>query len=127
MLGEDNEIAKSRTSNARSTGQAVLEERRTTMKKFLFTAIVGFGLAAASANAQVYVRIGPPPVVVEHPGRAPGPNYIWVHGYHRWDGRAYVWVPGRYIVRPRAHAVWVDGSWRHGSRGYYWVEGHWRG
>jgi hypothetical protein len=96
------------------------------MKKFVSIAIFGLTLAAASANAQVYVRIGPPPVVVEHPGPPPGAGYVWIHGYHRWDGNAYVWVPGRYEVRPRPRAVWVDGHWRHTRHGWIWIEGHWR-
>jgi hypothetical protein len=97
------------------------------MKKLVSVALLGTALVAASANAQVYVRIGPPPVVVEHPAPPPGPNYVWVRGYHRWDGNAYVWVPGRYEVRPRARAVWVDGHWRHTANGWVWIEGHWRG
>jgi hypothetical protein len=96
------------------------------MKKFIPTAILGLALAAGSVNAQVYVRVAPPPVLVEHRGPRPGPNYVCIKGYHRWDGRAYVWVPGRYEVLPRPHAVWVDGRWRSTPQGWIWVEGHWR-
>jgi hypothetical protein len=49
-----------------------------------------------------------------------------VQGYHRWDGNAYVWVPGEYRDPPHPHAAWVDGHWAHRSGGYVWVEGHWR-
>jgi hypothetical protein len=81
-----------------------------------------------SASAQhIYVRIGPPPVVVEHPGRRPHPGWVWVGGYHRWDGARYVWVPGNWVAPPRPHAEWVPGHWRHEAGGWYWVEGHWRG
>jgi len=96
------------------------------VKKFFSIAIVGFALAVASADAQVYVRIGPPPVRVEHPGPPPGRDFVWIRGHHQWDGRAYVWVPGRYERIPHAHAVWVDGRWRRTPRGWVWVEGHWR-
>jgi hypothetical protein len=96
------------------------------MKKFFSAAIFGVVLAAASANAQVYVRVGPPAVRVERPGPPPGRNYVWVKGHHRWNGRAYVWVPGHYERIPRAHAVWVDGYWRNTPRGYVWVDGRWR-
>jgi len=82
----------------------------------------------SSAFAQrVYVRIGPPPVVVEHPGPRPHEGFVWVGGYHRWDGARYVWVPGHWVEPPRRHAEWVPGHWRHEAGGWYWVEGHWRG
>lgn len=97
------------------------------MKKFLALACFGMALAAASANAQVYVQVGPPPRVVERrPLPPPGPPRVWVAGYHRWDGRRYVWVPGAWMAPPRPHAHWVEGRWIHEHRGYYWREGHWR-
>jgi WXXGXW repeat (2 copies) len=82
--------------------------------------------ATASASTHVYVRIGPPAPVVEVRAVAPGPRYVWIDGYHRWNGRAYVWTPGRWVVPPRAHAVWVPARWVHERRGWYFVEGHWR-
>jgi len=80
----------------------------------------------ASASTRVYVRVGPPAPIVEVRPVAPGPRYVWVDGYHRWNGRAYARVPGRWVVPPRARAVWVPGRWVHEKRGYYWVDGHWR-
>ena len=97
------------------------------MKKLLLVATLSI-LSLPSAFAQrIYVRVGPPPVIVEHPGPRPHDGWVWVGGYHRWDGAHYVWVPGRYAEPPRPRAVWVPGHWRHGAGGYYWVEGHWRG
>jgi hypothetical protein len=87
------------------------------MNKRLMAVLFGILLAAATASAQIVVRIGPPP----------GPNYVWVPGFHRYDGRAYVWVPGHYVVPPHRHARWVPGHWAHRRGGYVWVEGHWRG
>ena len=41
------------------------------LKKRLFVAICGVTLCVGAANAQVVVRVGPPPpVIVERPGRA---------------------------------------------------------
>ena len=94
--------------------------------KVLSTALVGLALAVGSANAQVYVRIGPPPPRREVIVTRPAPGYVWVRGYHQWNGNAYVWVPGRWVLPPREHVVWVDGHWRHEGRGWIWVEGHWR-
>ncbi len=74
----------------------------------------------------VYVRVAPPPPLVEVVAVAPGPDFIWIRGYHRWDRAAYVWVPGGWERRPHARAVWVEGHWRHSRHGWYWVPGHWK-
>ena len=74
----------------------------------------------------VYVRVRPPAPPVEVVSVSPGPDYVWIRGYHRWEAERYVWVPGRWERRPRVAAVWVPGEWRHHRNGWYWVEGHWR-
>lgn len=98
--------------------------------KALFPA-AGFLVLALSASPaearRIYVRVGPPRVrVVEVRTVAPSPRHDWIGGFHRWDGRAYVWVPGRWDLAPRARAVWVPGHWRHTRHGWYWIEGRWR-
>jgi len=80
----------------------------------------------ADVRVRVYVPVPPPPAPVEVVGVAPSHRHAWVPGYHRWDGRAYVWVPGRWAVRPRSRARWVPGHWDRHQRGWYWVEGRWR-
>ena len=97
------------------------------MKRLLAGAILSAGIALSTASAQVYVRIGPPPpppreVIVARPG----PQYVWVPGYHHYDGRAYVWTPGAWLVPPPHRRAWIPGHWRNTPRGYFWVEGHWR-
>jgi YXWGXW repeat-containing protein len=96
-------------------------------------AAIGFGVAllagasgCVAATGRVYVRTGPPVRVVEARSVAPGPGFVWIEGYHRWDGRAYLWIPGRWDRAPRARAVWVPGHWAQERRGWYWVEGRWR-
>jgi hypothetical protein len=95
--------------------------------------IVASALAASTACAsveprgRVYVRVGPPAPLVETRIVAPGPGYVWIPGYHAWDGRAYVWRPGRWDRGPRANARWVPARWVNDRRhGWYLVEGHWR-
>ena len=77
----------------------------------------GFVLVAtstpASADTHVYVRAGPPAPVVQVRTVSPGARYVWIDGYHRWNGRAYVWVPGRWVVPPYAGAVWAPARWVH--------------
>ncbi len=88
----------------------------------LFSASV----ACAGPRGRVYVRVAPPPPIVERVVVAPGPGYIWVPGYYVWTSARYVWRPGAWVVPPRPRAVWVAPHWRHERRGWYFVEGHWR-
>ncbi len=102
------------------------------VKRIWFSLLAGalligsLAVPATAAPVRVYVNVPPPPVVVESRGVAPGRNYVWIGGFHRWDGRAYGWVPGRWERRPRARAVWVPGRWARHHRGWYWVDGRWR-
>jgi hypothetical protein len=68
----------------------------------------------------------PPPAEVEVVPASPGVEYVWVGGYHRWDGRRYVWIRGRYYRRPHAAARWEAAHWEARGRGHIWVEGRWR-
>ncbi len=83
-------------------------------------------MPVAGAYAQ-YVRVAPPPAVVERPPAAPRPGYVWVPGYQRWDGRRYVWTGGRWVAPPRRTAVWVPGHWVQRPQGWFWIQGGWRG
>ncbi len=83
-------------------------------------------IASAPPQVHVYVNIGPPRPIIEHRVVSPGPGYVWVSGYHRWDGHAYVWVAGSWQRPPRPSQHWVAGAWRRDSHGYYFVEGRWR-
>ncbi|MGH7484266.1 MAG: YXWGXW repeat-containing protein [Vicinamibacterales bacterium] len=83
--------------------------------------------ASTGPHGAVYVRVGPPAPIVERRVVAPGPGYVWIPGYHVWDGRAYVWRGGRWDRPPRAGGRWVAPRWVHNRRnGWYLVEGHWR-
>jgi WXXGXW repeat (2 copies) len=82
--------------------------------------------ACAGASGGIYVRTGPPPVRREVVLVSPGPGYVWVPGYYRYERSAYVWVGGRYERPPRGRTRWVEGHWRENRSGWYYVEGHWR-
>ncbi len=96
------------------------------MKKSLIAVLSGLLLTASLAQAQ-FVRVAPPPPVIEHRVPAPDARYVWVPGYHRWDGRAYHWAGGRWVLPPRPRAFWVAGRWEPRPGGYMWVPGHWQG
>jgi len=94
-----------------------------------FAVLLSFLPANLSAAPRIYVSVAPPApptAVVVRPAR-PSARHVWVDGYHRWDGRAYVWVPGEWREPPHGHTHWVAGHWsHHGTHGWYWTEGHWR-
>ena len=77
----------------------------------------------ASTSATI-VEQAPPPPQVEVVPVTPGPDYYWVPGYWTWRG-TWVWVGGRWAVRPWHGAVWVGGHWGRHGHGYIWIGGQW--
>ena len=97
------------------------------MREFMISTVFGVAMAIGSAHAaEVVVKLRPPVSIREHRDVRPSPRHVWVSGYHRWDGHAYVWERGRWEVPPRAHVVWVAPRWEHRREGYVFVEGRWR-
>ena|SRR5690348_8284735 len=92
----------------------------------LVTAALGTAAACTDTSGRLYVRVGPPAPIIEARVVAPGPGYVWIEGYQRWDGGRYVWTSGRWALPPRPRARWVQGHWSRDRRGWYWVDGHWR-
>ena len=99
----------------------------TPMRKIVVSTLFGLGLLMGSAYGdEVIIRTRPPHAIVEHRGVRPSRDHIWIGGYHRWDGNAYVWTAGRWEAPPRPHAVWVAPRYEHRHGGYVFLEGHWR-
>jgi WXXGXW repeat (2 copies) len=96
------------------------------MRKCILSALLVTGLCLGAHAAEVVVKLRPPALKVEKRMARPGPNHVWVGGYHRWDGNSYVWEPGKWEVPPREHATWVAPRWEHRHDGYVFVEGRWR-
>ncbi len=96
------------------------------MRKTLIGFMLAGLLAGSALAADVVIRVAPPRPIVEERIARPGPRHVWIGGYHRWDGRAYVWVPGRWELPPGRRGRWVEHRWvrRHG--GWVFVEGRWR-
>lgn len=65
----------------------------------------------------------PPPRVVVVPAR-PRPNLVWVEGYWRWNGRDYVWVPGRWVAERRGRRF-VQARWEMRGGEWTFVPGGW--
>jgi len=94
---------------------------------FRCIALLLLALTAQVTLAQVVVRVPPPPpprgaIAV----RPPRPGFVWTPGYQRWNGRRYVWVPGRWVRPPRRSAVWVAPAWRPHGNGWTFRNGYWR-
>ena len=83
-------------------------------------------VTAATAWSQVVVQVRPPRAVVERRTPSPGPGYVWVPGYQRWDRNRYTWTPGTWERAPRAHARWVPHRWVRHGHDWEFREGHWR-
>jgi hypothetical protein len=96
------------------------------MKKQLLTAACALFLTVGAANAQIVVRIGPPPPHPVEVVPAPRMGFVWIPGFHRWNGHHYVWVRGHWAHPPHPGAVWVPGEWREEQGGHVWHEGYWR-
>ena len=96
------------------------------MRKLFLSSLFALAVGIGVAQAQVVVKIAPPHAKVEHRGARPSREHVWINGYHRWDGKAYVWESGRWDKPPKPHAVWVAPRWNHTRNGYVFVEGHWR-
>jgi len=95
-------------------------------KRFIALMFAGIMCAGSGLAAEVFVSIAPPRVIFERRGPAPGREYRWINGYHRWDGNAYRWEAGRWERPPRPNARWEQHRWEHRRGGYVFVEGHWR-
>ena len=96
------------------------------MKKIALAALLALTFLPAASYAQVVIRVGPPAVVVEHPGPPPERGFIWIGGYQRWDGAHYAWVPGHYERPPHPGAHWVAHRYVRRGGGWVFAEGHWR-
>ncbi len=82
-------------------------------------------MSAGSALAQpAYAPIPPPRAEVVPP--PPGGHAVWVPGHWRWNGVRYVWLRGRYLIRPARYTAWEPEHWALRGGVWVWVPGHWR-
>ena len=106
------------------------------MKKIVRMLLVPLALAGCiaatglGASAQQYYhgdgpRYAPPAAHYERHGPPPGRGYVWVGGYHRWNGNAYVWYPGGWQQPPQYGYIWHPGYWTPRSGIYIWIGGRW--
>jgi hypothetical protein len=84
----------------------------------------------SQATTDVVVAEPPPPPPPPQPEiivAQPEPNVVWVPGYYAWDGRAYVWIGGRWAHPPRrGYRAYRQPHWERRGSGYVYVQGYWR-
>jgi len=101
-------------------------EVKNPVKKTFLAGLLALFLTPAIAMAQIIVRIAPPAPIVEVHDHPPHEGWVWIDGYHRWDGHRYVWVHGYSRRPPHRGGVWVAHHWEHRGNGWVLVEGHWQ-
>ena len=91
--------------------------------------LLGFGVAAEKADAQIVfsVAVAPPPLPVYDEPPIPGPGYLWTPGYWGWDEEIgeYYWVPGAWVLPPQVGLLWTPGYWGWSGGAYVWNAGYW--
>jgi hypothetical protein len=81
------------------------------------------GTVLTAAEAQVVVRVAPPPPRSE---RVPGARrgMVWVPGNWDWNGRRYVWRAGHF-ERARSGHRWREDRWVERNGGWVRERGGW--
>ncbi|WP_419896597.1 hypothetical protein [Roseomonas sp. USHLN139] len=100
------------------------------IRRLLLQGLAVAGLTVATACAQPAPPPYPPVPELRREAPLPPPpmpeRYVWQPGHWHWNGAAYEWIGGRWILRPVRGAEWVHGHWAWGNAGWAWVPGHWR-
>jgi hypothetical protein len=70
----------------------------------------------------------PPPPAPAEVARPPGPggSSIWREGHYQFRAGRYEWIPGAWVVPPRAGLEWFPGFFERTPEGGVFINGHWR-
>ncbi len=69
----------------------------------------------------------PPPPHIDPPRPPdPGGNALWRAGHYQFRNGRYLWIPGAWVVPPRAGLEWVPGFYKQTREGGLYINGHWR-
>lgn len=96
------------------------------MKRILQISLFALTVLTSATAAGMRAPISPPPPPLVGMTARPGPGYVWMPGYYRWDGHRYYWVAGKWTVPPRGRRAWVPGRWVRRGGVHIWTEGRWR-
>ena len=81
--------------------------------------------APASTQSTIVVTQAPPAAQQEVVTARPSSTHVWVGGYWTWRNNRYEWVPGNWVVPPRASATWIPPRWEAEGGAYRFYEGRW--
>ena len=113
------------------------------MSKRLSTVTAALLASAIALPALGQIPVPPPPplpnlevrvVAAEPPptrrevilyDQRPGRDYVWINGFYDWEGDGWVWVPGRWVVRPALRVSWVRARYIRGEGGWRYEPAHW--
>jgi hypothetical protein len=90
----------------------------------LFALALTAGLAGAATAQPPYPPV-PEPRIEQVPP-PPGERFVWEPGHWHWDGAAYVWIGGHYVLRHRHWGAYEPGRWVLRDGDWVWVPAHWR-
>ena len=80
----------------------------------------------ATTNVVVQQPPPPPPMQPEYFPPQPDPYAVWIPGAWEFDGRAYIWVVGHWVVPPPHYVHYVGPHWSYRDGGYVYIRGYWR-
>jgi len=79
---------------------------------------------AVQAQAEVTVRVAPPPARYERVP-PPRPGYVWAPGHYEWNHGRYVWHRGNWMQGREGYAYRAP-QWRENSGGHWeYQAGRW--
>jgi hypothetical protein len=79
----------------------------------------------AADEVKVYVLTAPPAAKTSVPTTPAKAGYVWSPGYWNWNGTAYVWTEGSWIVVVEPSKKWVPATWTQEGNKWYFTAGHW--
>jgi hypothetical protein len=92
----------------------------------LATVIAALATALSVSACVIENNPYPPPPALRAEAIPPGPpGQAWEPGHWHWNGGAYAWVPGHYVVRQAGWTHYVHGHWASRGGQWVWLPGHW--
>jgi hypothetical protein len=79
---------------------------------------------APAMAAEIITDVAPPPPRIENMGH-PRDGYVWAAGHWEWNGQAYRWISGGWIVE-HGKAHWIADQWEPVGNQWRYVQGHWQ-
>ena len=125
-VGEDIIITQIQTSHSvfHLSANDIIDLRDAGVTDRVMNFMINTANAAPAAAAPV-IDQAPPAPVAETVVVTPGPGYVWVRGEYYWNGYAWIWVGGHWLLPPHPGMIWIGGRSWHDRWGWHFERGHW--